>query len=557
MTERNYFSYIRVSTLKQGQTGTSLDEQREAIQRYAERWSLSIVKEFEEKETAAKHGRPVFGQMLRSLKQGRARGVVIHKIDRSARNLKDWADLGTLIDQGIEVHFANESLDLQSRGGRLSADIQAVVAADFIRNLREETRKGFFGRIRQGLYPRPAPVGYLDAGKGKPKEIDPTLGPLVRKTFELYATGTWTLTDLLEKMSAQGLRNKKGNPITLNGISRMLRNPFYTGLIQIRGELFIGQHEPLVLKSVFDQVQIVLAGKALKKQNRQFFIFRRLARCALCERTLIGEVQKGHKYYRCQTKGCPQKTVREEILEEVFNETLKGLEFNKAENQYLRQRIKQIFQSITDYSTARTQTLGMQLEKIRERLSKLADAYIDGMLDKETYLTKKNGLIVEEAAIKSQLERVEETEKKALQRVEAFLELLNNACLSYKLGTHFEKRELAKIITSNFFVEGKNVLTKLNYPFQVVADRHLITGGSPDRGTDRTLSPVLRQLYLYFKKHELFPESEKDSQAISVPLDQRIVTGARKITSQPFAFGSKLTNESTPPPAPYPISGTI
>jgi hypothetical protein len=57
--------------------------------------------------------------MLRELRKGNARGVVIHKIDRSARNLKDWADLGELIDGGIEVHFANEALDLHSRGGRL------------------------------------------------------------------------------------------------------------------------------------------------------------------------------------------------------------------------------------------------------------------------------------------------------------------------------------------------------------------------------------------------------------------------------------------------------
>ena len=85
---------------------------------------------------------------------------IIHKIDRSARNLKDWSDLGEMIDSGIQVHFVNESLDLHSRGGRLSADIQAVVAADYIRNLREETRKGFYGRIKQGVYPLPAPLGY-------------------------------------------------------------------------------------------------------------------------------------------------------------------------------------------------------------------------------------------------------------------------------------------------------------------------------------------------------------------------------------------------------------
>src|SRR5262245_31360487 len=114
MLPKPYYSYIRVSTIRQGQTGTSLDEQREAIRRYADHCGFSIVQEFEEKETAAKLGRKVFEQMLKGLKQGKARGVIIHKIDRSARNLKDWANLGELIDQGIEVHFANESLDLQS-----------------------------------------------------------------------------------------------------------------------------------------------------------------------------------------------------------------------------------------------------------------------------------------------------------------------------------------------------------------------------------------------------------------------------------------------------------
>lgn len=59
--------------------------------------------------------------MLKLLRHGKADGVLIHKIDRSARNLKDWADLGELIDKGIKVHFVNESIDLNSRGGRLSA----------------------------------------------------------------------------------------------------------------------------------------------------------------------------------------------------------------------------------------------------------------------------------------------------------------------------------------------------------------------------------------------------------------------------------------------------
>src|SRR5206468_10057168 len=183
---RKFFGYARVSTVKQGEHGVSLQEQRDAVARYAERYGLDIITWFEERQTAAKRGRSIFNRMLKLLTQGKADGVIIHKIDRSARNLKDWADLGELIDQGIEVHFANESVDLHSRGGRLSADIQAVVAADYIRNLREEVRKGFYGRLKQGLYPLPAPLGYLDRGKGKPKALDPVRAPLVKAAFELY-----------------------------------------------------------------------------------------------------------------------------------------------------------------------------------------------------------------------------------------------------------------------------------------------------------------------------------------------------------------------------------
>src|SRR2546427_3057863 len=197
---KQFFGYTRVSTAKQGEHGVSLQEQHGAIVRCAQRNALEITGWFEERETAAKRGRPVFNQMLRLLREGKADGVIIHKIDRSARNLKDWADLGELIDQGIEVYFANEGLDLHSRGGRLSADIQAVVAADFIRNLREETRKGFYGRLKQGIYPLPAPIGYLDMGKGKPKEPDPVRAPLVVKAFELYGTGTYNLDDLVNEI---------------------------------------------------------------------------------------------------------------------------------------------------------------------------------------------------------------------------------------------------------------------------------------------------------------------------------------------------------------------
>lgn len=115
---------------------------------------------------------------------------------------------------------------MSSRSGRLAADIQAVVAADFIRNLREEAKRGIRKRLEQGLRPNGAPIGYLDRGRGKPKEIDPEKGPLVRLAFTWYATGEYTLRKLNALLFGLGLRNRHGVPMGLSGLSHLLRNPF-------------------------------------------------------------------------------------------------------------------------------------------------------------------------------------------------------------------------------------------------------------------------------------------------------------------------------------------
>jgi DNA invertase Pin-like site-specific DNA recombinase len=499
-----YFAYVRVSTARQGQAGTSLTEQRAAISRYAQCYGLTIIKEYEEQETAAKRGRPIFAEMLQALKQGKVVGVVMHKIDRSARNLKDWADLGELIDSGVEVHFANESLDLHSRGGRLSADIQAVVAADYIRNLREETKKGFYGRLKQGLYPMPAPIGYKDQGGGQPKVLDTVQGSLVRQAFELYAAGRHGLRALEEKMDELGLEGKHGARVTRSSLHGMLRNPFYTGLIRLKktGELFQGAHEPIVPKFLFDRVQLMLDGKYVDKRHRHSFLFRKHIVCDTCQKNLIPETQKGHVYYRCQTKECPQKTVREEVAVTSFVGVLQRLQFSDSELRYLRAEHHKSLQISSHQEENQRKALRLQLEQIRGRLSKLTDAYIDSVLDEPMYIDKKNGLLLQEQAVTERLENIG-AENGVFARVDGFLELANNSYLSYQSAIFEERRELVKTVTSNFIYKGKFIIPKLHYPFQLIAERHKDLGGGPQRAVPRTLSVLLSQLYGYFRNNDI------------------------------------------------------
>lgn len=481
---KKVYGYIRVSTAKQGE-GVSLIAQKEAITRYAEQYSLDIIQWFEEKETAAKQGRPLFNAMLKLLKAKKAVGVIIHKIDRSARNLKDWADLGNLIDQGIEVHFAHESLDLQARGGRLSADIQAVIAADYIRNLRQEAIKGLYGRLKQGIYPFQAPIGYTDNGKGKFKTIDPIQGPLVRKTFELYATKKHTLHTLAALAYDLGLRNTKQKKVNINSLSLLLNNPFYMGIIKVKGMSFNGGHEPLISPDLYKRAQAILRGNDNQKVNKHDFKFRKLLNCKACGYSLIGETQKGHTYYRCHTKGCITKGMREVTLDNLLLKAFEASQLRPQESETLDELLKDAEHDWLDKQQDLLNAHKLKSAQIDQKLERLTDCYVEGGLDKETFEQRKEKLLIDSRTQQAAERGVSLEKDKIFRRVRKFLELGKNLKKSYENGILDEQRELIEIVTSNLVVEGKNLMIVMQSPFLELAERYFFSFGAPERDASR------------------------------------------------------------------------
>ncbi len=507
--EKKYFSYIRVSTARQGEKGVSLQEQKDAIIQYAQRYSLNIAEWFEERESAAKRGRPVFTQMMKQLRRGKACGVIIHKIDRSARNLKDWADLGELIDAGLEVHFANESLDLNTRGGRLSADIQAVVAADYIRNLREESRKGFYGRLKQGLYPLPAPIGYIDRGKGQEKQVDPERGPIVVKLFALYGTGKYPLHRLLDEAQSLGLHTRQGKLLSLNGLSTVLNNPFYTGMIRIRrtGELFPGNHAPLIAKSLFDRVQAILRGKTVTRMVRHEFAFRKLLKCGPCGYTLIGERQKGHVYYRCQQRFCPTTTIREEAVDMALAPFIAKLILEPKEVEYAEGWLENMKRSEQTRCQQELHNSRLQLDSIRTRLGRLTDAFIEGIIDKSLFEGRKAALLGDEQRTMELIHGLEAGNGTGLQRLQGFLELVRIAPVVYVNAEPEEKRDLTKKLFSNLKLIDKKLEVTPKPGLHLLVNREKSLDGRPYRGIHRTWNRVLKKLLAQCQEEVLRAEA--------------------------------------------------
>lgn len=461
---KSVFGYIRVSTPKQGK-GVSLQEQQSAIVTYAKRHNLKIIQWFEEKKTAGKSGRPGFNAMMKALHKRKADGVIIHKIDRSARNLKDWAALGDLNDAGIEVHFVQESLDLNGRSSRLSADILAVVAADMIRNQRDETKKGLYGRLKQGIYPFRAPVGYVDNGRGELKTVDPIKGPLIKKLFEMYATGRYSARMLIDEADRVGLTNANGHPITMNGIFTMLRNPFYMGIMQVKGKSYPGIHESIIPPSLFQQVQNTLKGKKVIRKVQHDFTYRRMVRCSKCNYALIPERQRGHVYYRCHTETCPTTSIKETRLEKGLNQYLEKAKLppsaitglyaiHHEERKNDKQRNKKLSRSLDG-----------QISLVDQRIERLMDALLDEVIDDQAYEKRRTKLLHQKRAIEERRSNIVAGIDGIGQRMEYFLEQLKSLKNHYNLLETAEKREMVKITTSNIVSDGYIVEISMRSPF--------------------------------------------------------------------------------------------
>ncbi|HTK34928.1 MAG TPA: recombinase family protein [Caulobacteraceae bacterium] len=481
---KEFFGYIRVSTKKQGD-GASLPEQKAAIEAFALKHGLTITKWFCDMQTAAKTGRREFTQMMGELRRGRAAGVIVHKIDRSARNARDWVDVCDLVDRDIEVRFAHDDIDLTTRAGRLTADILAAIAGDFIRNNREQVKLCMEGWVKQGYFPWPAPLGYLNRGKHQLKAVDPVRGPLMRQAFELYASGKYGLDELREELARRGLRRNDGSPIGRNTLALALRNPFYAGLIRLRGEIFEGKHEPLVSQKLFDHVQSVLDGRVFAREPQAEFTFRRLLRCGACPRTLTAERQKGHAYYRCHSRTCRGISFSGTMLDtQIVQPVLALLTFNGEEMRHLKDFATELQRREEEGTIARVATHERDLANIAERLRKLTDALIDGLLDRETFQERKADLLVQRRRLTEAVR--DDGPARFWENLLSRFELGNTALTLYSQANEDERRELLISLGSNFVARGKDIEFTMAFPFQDVAKHRLRSFSAPSRTHIRT-----------------------------------------------------------------------
>jgi hypothetical protein len=212
-------------------------------------------------------------------------------------------------------------------------------------------------------------------------------------------------------------------------------------------------------------------------------------------------------YYRCQTQACSTKTVREEVIESAMSEAMALLQLDDEELAYVRGWMEDAHTHQDSLREKELQHARLGLDAGRNRLNRLTDAFIDGVLDKPIFEERKAALVIEEREIRDKIHDLEAGNGLALRKLEEFLELIKNAPFLYKNANTDEKRELVRNLFSNLKVIDKNVSLEPNAGVQLLINRQQISYGAPSRGVHRTWDTILNKLLEYFSEAIKEPSS--------------------------------------------------
>lgn len=345
-----YCLYARKSTEQDEKQALSIDSQVKEMLAIAEHESLEIIDIRREAHSAKDSGqRPVFKELLEDIRRKRFNGVLTWAPDRLSRNAGDLGSLVDLMDQKqlVEIrtygqYFRNSPnekflLMILCSQAKLENDNKSI-----------NVKRGLRTRVEMGLWPAPAPTGYLKEKRLDRKcqtLIDPDRAPIIRQMFEKVANEKWSGRKIYNWLKFDlNFKTVGGNKnLTLSNVYMILQNHFYYGIFEYpkdSGNWYTGKHEPIITKELFMQVQEQMTRSVIRSEGKEF-AFTKLMTCGLCgsgitpdekfKKQKNGNVHR-HVYYGCngsRDRDCKSGYINEGDLIKQFQELLDRIDLNE------------------------------------------------------------------------------------------------------------------------------------------------------------------------------------------------------------------------------------
>jgi site-specific DNA recombinase len=455
-----YFIYVRKSTDEEDRQVLSIEAQLAELKEFAAKEKLEIAASLCEAKTAKEPGRKIFGQMIDSIEKGEADGILSWHPDRLARNPIDGGRIIYMVDTGKIKSLKFPTFWFENTPqGKFMLNIAFGQSKYYIDNLSENVKRGFRQKLRRGEYPGWAPIGYVNDLKTHSIILDAQKHELVKRIFDLYSTGDYTLKQITQIADDIGLKSYKDKHISVSMIQKILQNPFYCGLFRYKGEIYQGVHEPIMAKKLFDRVQEVLKRRGRIKPHKHNFVFTGLMKCGTCGCSITAETKKGHIYYRCTKKKnvCNEKYAREELILEKLKQILfkVSLPDDWADKMVAEAEKEKL--SSAQSSNALVFQYSEQLKVIENKLEKLLDAHLENVIEKDDYLRKKEQFFNAKLELEEKLSGIKNKGNNWLEPLKDFI-FASKSAKKIACGGDLSKiKSFVKNIGSNFILKDKKI----------------------------------------------------------------------------------------------------
>lgn len=428
--------YARVSDESQVEN-YSLDAQRREIASYCKREGHELLRSYVDEGLSA-HGdriadRPQFAQMLLDAEVDQFDLVVVHTLDRFARNVGVQREaLRRLGEAGIGFVSVSENWDFNTPAGRMMLTMMGGVAEFYSDQLAVHVAKGQRERALQGLPVGPVPWGYA---AGRVSQQVPAEATALREAFERRAAGESRGT-IADWLNISGFRTRKGNLFTAHAVRDILANRFYLGEVKYRGEQFAGQHEAIISEALWERAQR-RKQPARTRHGRPVAnaALRGRVSCVACGHPLHCETNSGglvlyRERHACDCPTARGKAVVAHRIDATVGAVIAAIELRPD----WRERIA---------IQAARRDAGEDVGALRAERRRVGRAYSDGTLDESEY----------EARLEAIDARIAATEIVAVPDLETVVALTADLGRLWECATAAERQQLVAPLVDRAYVD--------------------------------------------------------------------------------------------------------
>ncbi|HEY8613049.1 MAG TPA: recombinase family protein [Roseomonas sp.] len=249
----------------------TLDAQRESCEAYvasqrAEGWTPVRDRYDDGGFSGSTLERPALQLLLRDIEQGRVDVVVVYKIDRLSRSLMDFSKLVEIFEaHGVTFVSITQSFNTTTSMGRLTLNILLSFAQFEREVIGERIRDKFAASRARGMWMGGhVPLGY-DV-RDRKLLVNEAEAPTVRRVFTTFLD-TQSATATARLLQQEGLASRSGRLLDKGDVYKLLNNRTYFGEAAHKGQVYRGEHEPIIDRVLWDKVHALLKESPHTRDN--------------------------------------------------------------------------------------------------------------------------------------------------------------------------------------------------------------------------------------------------------------------------------------------------